>query len=164
MNIKIKELSKVYKNGTVALENIDLNINSGAFGLLGSNGAGKTTLPRILATVMSYESREISVNGLNLKESIFPLRRIIGYLPQEFGLYPNLTLEEFLDYICLLCEINCINERKERIDNAIEVTDLQSARHKKLRAFSGGMKRRVGIAQCLLNNPQIIIVDEPTAG
>lgn len=99
-----------------------------------------------------------------MKESLFSLREIIGYLPQEFGLYPSLTLEEFLDYICLLCEINRIEERKKRIDHAIEVTELQSARHKKLRTFSGGMKRRAGIAQCLLNDPRIMIVDEPTAG
>ena len=164
MNIEITGLSKTYKNGTVALDNINLNIRDGIFGLLGPNGAGKTTLMRILSTIMRFDQGEVKVHGLDLRKDLYEIRKIIGYLPQDFGLYPNVTLVEFLDYICLLYEIKNRTERKKMVDKAMEATDLQFAANKKLKTFSGGMKRRAGIAQCLINDPKIIIVDEPTAG
>lgn len=164
MTINISCLSKTYKNGTQALQGINLCIEQGIFGLLGPNGAGKTTLMRILATVMGFDEGEIEIDGLDIRRDIYEIRKIIGYLPQEFGLYPELTLMEFLDYICLLNEITNRNERKKRVIQAVEVTSLDKAANKKLKTFSGGMKRRAGIAQCLLNYPRIIIVDEPTAG
>lgn len=164
MAIEISCVSKTYKNGTQALQDINLCIEQGIFGLLGPNGAGKTTLMRILATVMGFDEGEISIDGLDIRREIAEIRKIIGYLPQEFGLYPDLTLMEFLDYICLLNELTDRKERKKRVLQAIEVTNLGKAAHKKLKTFSGGMKRRAGIAQCLLNYPRIIIVDEPTAG
>lgn len=132
--------------------------------MLGPNGAGKTTLMRILATVMGFGEGKIEIDGLDIRRDIYEIRKIIGYLPQEFGLYPNLTLMEFLDYICLLNEITNRNERKKRVTQAVEVTGLEKVANKKLKTFSGGMKRRAGIALCLLNDPRIIIVDEPTAG
>lgn len=164
MSIEITGMSKTYKNGTVALDNVNLNITNGIFGLLGPNGAGKTTLLRILATVMGFDRGEVRINGLGLKTDLYAIRKTIGYLPQDFGLYPSITLVEFLDYICMLYEIKDRAKRKKMIDKAIEATDLAFAANKKLRTFSGGMKRRAGIAQCLINDPKIIIVDEPTAG
>ncbi|MDD4261982.1 MAG: ABC transporter ATP-binding protein [Syntrophaceticus schinkii] len=164
LTINISCLSKTYKNGTQALQDINLCIEQGIFGLLGPNGAGKTTLMRILATVMGFGEGKIEIDGLDIRRDIYEIRKIIGYLSHEFGLYPNLTLMEFLDYICLLNEITNRNERKKRVTQAVEVTGLEKVANKKLKTFSGGMKRRAGIALCLLNDPRIIIVDEPTAG
>ncbi len=164
MSILIKGLSKKYQDGTQALKDIELNIEKGLFGLMGPNGAGKTTLMRILVTIMPFDKGHISINGLDIKKDSYEIKKRIGYLPQEFGLYSNLTLIEFLDYMCLLHEVSGKEERKRRIDNAIEVTNLKTVANKKLKTFSGGMKRRAGIAQCLLNEPEVIIVDEPTVG
>jgi ABC-2 type transport system ATP-binding protein len=131
---------------------------------LGPNGAGKTTLIRILATVMGFDDGEIKINTWDLRRDIYEIRKIVGYLPQEFGLYPDLTLIEYLDYMCLLNEIKNRSDRKKRISNAIELSNLTMAANNKLKTFSGGMKRRAGLAQCLLNDPQVLLVDEPTAG
>lgn len=164
MSIIIKELNKTYKDGVQALKNISLNIDEGIFGLLGPNGAGKTTFMRILATIMNFDSGEIHIYRFNIKNDIYKIRKIIGYLPQEFGLYANINLVEFLDYICLLNEIKDRTIRKKRIHEVIEITNLSEVAMRKIKTYSGGMKRRVGIAQCLINDPRIIIVDEPTAG
>lgn len=162
--IRITGLKKFYKNGPHALQNIDLSIQPGIYGLLGPNGAGKTTLMRILATVMGFDDGEVKINGFDLRRDVYEIRKIVGYLPQEFGLYPDLTLTEYLDYMCLLNEIKDRSDRKKRISQAIELSNLTEAANKKLKTFSGGMKRRAGLAQCLLNNPQVLLVDEPTAG
>lgn len=164
MAIQIAGLGKTYKGGHRALDDINLSIQDGIFGLLGPNGAGKTTLMRILATVMGFEDGEIKINGLDLQQDVHEIRRITGYLPQEFGLYPDLTLSEFLDYMCLLNEIKAKSIRRQRVNEAIEVTNLTRVANKKLKTFSGGMKRRAGLAQSLLNHPRFLLVDEPTAG
>jgi len=162
--IQIAGLGKTYKGGHRALDDINLSIQDGIFGLLGPNGAGKTTLMRILATVMGFEDGEIKINGLDLRQDVHEIRKITGYLPQEFGLYPDLTLSEFLDYMCLLNEIKAKSIRRQRVNEAMEVTNLTRVANKKLKTFSGGMKRRAGLAQSLLNHPRFLLVDEPTAG
>ncbi|MEA4924227.1 MAG: ABC transporter ATP-binding protein [Syntrophomonadaceae bacterium] len=164
MAIQITGLKKSYKNGPHALQNIDLSIKPGIYGLLGPNGAGKTTLMRILATVMGFDDGEVKINGFDLRRDVYEIRKIVGYLPQEFGLYPDLTLTEYLDYMCLLNEIKDRSDRKKRINQAIALSNLTDTTNKKLKTFSGGMKRRAGLAQCLLNSPQVLLVDEPTAG
>ncbi len=164
MAIQIAGLGKTYKGGHRALDDINLSIQDGIFGLLGPNGAGKTTLMRILATVMGFEDGEIKINGLDLRQDVHEIRKITGYLPQEFGLYPDLTLSEFLDYMCLLNEIKAKSIRRQRVNEAMEVTNLTRVANKKLKTFSGGMKRRAGLAQSLLNHPRFLLVDEPTAG
>lgn len=164
MAIQIIGLNKSYKNGTHALQNIDLSIQPGVYGLLGPNGAGKTTLIRILATIMGFDDGEIKINSLDLRRHVYEIRKMVGYLPQEFGLYPDLTLTEYLDYMCLLNEIKDRSDRKKRISSVIELSNLSQVANNKLKTFSGGMKRRAGLAQCLLNYPQVLLVDEPTAG
>lgn len=119
---------------------------------------------RILATVMGFDDGEVKINGFDLRRDVYEIRKIVGYLPQEFGLYPDLTLTEYLDYMCLLNEIKDRSDRKKRISHAIELSNLSLVANKKLRTFSGGMKRRAGLAQCLLNSPQVLLFDEPTAG
>jgi len=164
MKLKINNLSKTYNNGVKALDNLNLEINSGMFGLLGPNGAGKSSLMRTIATLQKPDSGSIEFDGINVLEDNISLRKILGYLPQEFGVYPNMSAETLLDYFARLKGISSKSERKELVKSVLEVTNLYDQRGKSVSGYSGGMKQRFGIAQLLLNNPKLIIVDEPTAG
>jgi ABC-2 type transport system ATP-binding protein len=166
MKIKIQQLSKTYPNGTQALRDINLEISTGMFGLLGPNGAGKTTLLRILATLLKPSAGWASVDGFNVSDrhQKWVVKQILGYLPQELGLYPNLNVIEFLDYIATLKNLHDPIERSEQVIGVLQTTGLEAKAGDRIRTLSGGMKRRVGIAQALLGNPQMLIVDEPTAG
>lgn len=164
MSLKIKGLTKTYKNGVKALDNVNLEIGKGMFGLLGPNGAGKSSFMRTIATLQSPDSGSITFNDINILEDKNSLRKVLGYLPQEFGVYPNMSAETLLDYFAQLKGITNGSERKKIIKEVLELTNLYDVRHKSVSGYSGGMKQRFGIAQLLLNNPQLIIVDEPTAG
>lgn len=164
MRLKITNLSKTYKNGVKALDNLNLEIGSGMFGLLGPNGAGKSSLMRTIATLQKPDSGSIMFDDINVLEDNMSLRKILGYLPQEFGVYPNMSAEKLLDYFAKLKGISSASDRKKIIKEVLEVTNLWDVRHKSVSGYSGGMKQRFGIAQLLLNNPKLIIVDEPTAG
>ncbi|MEZ0005513.1 ABC-type multidrug transport system ATPase subunit [Flavobacterium sp. 28YEA47A] len=164
MKLKINNLSKTYKNGVKALDSLNLEIGSGMFGLLGPNGAGKSSLMRTIATLQKPDSGTIEFDGINVLEDNIALRKILGYLPQEFGVYPNMSAEKLLDYFARLKGISSKSERKELVKKVLEVTNLYEQRNKSVSGYSGGMKQRFGIAQLLLNNPKLIIVDEPTAG
>lgn len=164
MKLKINNLSKTYKNGVKALDNLNLEINSGMFGLLGPNGAGKSSLMRTIATLQKPDSGSIEFEGINVLEDNMSLRKVLGYLPQEFGVYPNMSAETLLDYFARLKGISSSSERKLLVKKVLEVTNLYEQRGKSVSGYSGGMKQRFGIAQLLLNNPKLIIVDEPTAG
>lgn len=161
MEIVINNLSKNYGKKS-ALENVSVTIHSGMYGLLGRNGAGKTSLMRILATLSVPSSGEISMNGIPIKETT-KIREIVGYLPQDFSFYRNMSVYGAMDYLGLLLNIPD-KVRKERISALLEQVNLKENMRTKVKALSGGMKRRLGIAQALLHNPQILIVDEPTAG
>lgn len=161
MEIVINNLSKNYGKKT-ALKNVSVTIHSGMYGLLGRNGAGKTSLMRILATLSVPSSGEISMNGIPIKETT-KIREIVGYLPQDFSFYRNMSVYGAMDYLGLLSNIPD-KVRKERISALLEQVNLKENVRTKVKALSGGMKRRLGIAQALLHNPQILIVDEPTAG
>ncbi len=164
MSLKISGLTKTYKNGVKALDNVNLEIGKGMFGLLGPNGAGKSSLMRTIATLQTPSSGSVTFNDINVLEDKNALRRVLGYLPQEFGVYPNMSAETLLDYFAQLKGITKKDERKEIIKEVLELTNLYDVRSKSVSGYSGGMKQRFGIAQLLLNNPQLIIVDEPTAG
>jgi len=164
MKLKINNLSKTYKNGVKALDNLNLEIGSGMFGLLGPNGAGKSSLMRTIATLQKPDSGTIEFDGINVLEDNISLRKVLGYLPQEFGVYPNMSAENLLDYFARLKGISSSSERKNIVKKVLEVTNLYDQRNKYVSGYSGGMKQRFGIAQLLLNNPKLIIVDEPTAG
>lgn len=164
MKLKINNLSKTYKNGVKALDNLNLEIGSGMFGLLGPNGAGKSSLMRTIATLQKPDSGSIEFDGINVLEDNISLRKVLGYLPQEFGVYPNMSAESLLDYFARLKGISSSSERKAIVKKVLEVTNLYEQRGKSVSGYSGGMKQRFGIAQLLLNNPKLIIVDEPTAG
>ena len=164
MKLKIHNLSKTYKNGVKALDNLDIEIGAGMFGLLGPNGAGKSSLMRTIATLQKPDSGTIEFDGINILEDNIALRKVLGYLPQEFGVYPNMSAENLLDYFARLKGISSKTERKEIVKKVLEVTNLYDQRGKSVSGYSGGMKQRFGIAQLLLNNPKLIIVDEPTAG
>jgi len=164
MKLKINNLSKTYKNGVKALDNLNLEINSGMFGLLGPNGAGKSSLMRTIATLQKPDSGSIEFEGINVLEDNISLRKVLGYLPQEFGVYPNMSAETLLDYFARLKGISSSSDRKTLVKKVLEVTNLYEQRGKSVSGYSGGMKQRFGIAQLLLNNPKLIIVDEPTAG
>lgn len=161
MEIVINNLSKNYGKKS-ALKNVSVTIHSGMYGLLGRNGAGKTSLMRILATLSVPSSGEISMNGISIKETT-KIREIVGYLPQDFSFYRNMSVYGAMDYLGLLSNIPD-KVRKERISALLEQVNLKENVRTKVKALSGGMKRRLGIAQALLHNPQILIVDEPTAG
>lgn len=161
MEIIIKNLSKNYGKKT-ALENVSVTIHSGMYGLLGRNGAGKTSLMRILATLSEASSGEISMNGIPIKET-GKIREIVGYLPQDFSFYRSMSVYGAMDYLGLLSNIPD-KIRRERILALLEQVNLKENMRTKVKALSGGMKRRLGIAQALLHDPQILIVDEPTAG
>ncbi len=164
--IEVTQLRKTYAGDIQALRGIDLNIGAGMFGLLGPNGAGKTTLMRILAGLVRPTSGGVRVfgNDVTTEAGKQVVKALLGYLPQELGLYPNLTAIEFLDYIAILKGVTQAKERREQIDRVVEAVRLSEAANRQMRTFSGGMKRRVGVAQALLGNPRLLIVDEPTAG
>jgi ABC-2 type transport system ATP-binding protein len=164
MELVIKNLSKTYPNGVAALKNVSLTIPRGMFGLLGPNGAGKSSLMRTLATLQEADSGEVHLDSLDVLREKAEVRKILGYLPQEFGLYPKVTAEVLLDHIAALKGITSRGERKEVVAALLQKVNLWQARTKNLGTYSGGMKQRFGIAQALLGNPRLIIVDEPTAG
>jgi ABC-2 type transport system ATP-binding protein len=164
MELIIKNLNKTYTNGTVALKNVNLDISSGMFGLLGANGAGKSTLMRIIATLQEPDSGTITLNGIDVLKEKDKVRRLLGYLPQEFGLYPRITAETLLNHLAKLKGISDAKERKETVKALLNKTNLYEFRNKNLGGYSGGMKQRFGIAQALIGEPKLIIVDEPTAG
>lgn len=164
MKLTINNLSKTYPNGVEALKNISLELHNGMFGLLGPNGAGKSTLMRILATLQEADTGDIFFNDINNREQKDELRQQLGYLPQEFGVYPKVSAEVLLNHLAVLKGITIPKERKVLVEYILNKTNLYNDRTKKLGSFSGGMRQRFGIAQALLNKPSLIIVDEPTAG
>ncbi|UHO39708.1 ABC transporter ATP-binding protein [Chryseobacterium capnotolerans] len=163
-NLIISNLSKTYQNGVKALQNISLQIPKGMFGLLGPNGAGKSTLMRTIATLQEADQGEIHLGDLNIKTHPNELRKVLGYLPQQFGVYPAISAEMLLNHLAVLKGIMNPKERKEIVCALLYKVNLYEVRAQKLGGFSGGMKQRFGIAQALLNNPKLLIVDEPTAG
>ena len=164
MKITISNLSKIYNNGTRALNDINMEIVSGMSGLLGPNGAGKTTLMRILVTHMKPTVGTVTVDEYDLQRNRAEIRSLIGYLPQEFRLFPQLTTGEFLDYSARLAGMRRSGERHDAVDKMLESVGLYEVRDRLANKLSGGMKRRLGIAQALIGNPKIVIVDEPTTG
>lgn len=164
MELKINNLSKTYANGVHALKNVTLEIGTGMFGLLGPNGAGKSSLMRTIATLQEADAGEITFDGLNVLTQKEEVRKLLGYLPQEFGVYPKISAEVLLDHLAVLKGVTKSGERKELVKSLLHKTNLYDSRKKNLGGFSGGMKQRFGIAQALLCNPKLIIVDEPTAG
>ena len=164
MNLKIENLSKRYPNGTQALRNVSLDIPQGMFGLLGPNGAGKSTLMRTLATLQEADSGRATLGDIDVLGQKDAVRRVLGYLPQEFGLYPKVPAEVLLSHFAVLKGISDSKERREVVHALLQQTNLYDHRKQALGSFSGGMKQRFGIAQALLGNPKLIIVDEPTAG
>ena len=164
MKLEIKNLSKTYPNGVQALKNVSLSIGKGMFGLLGQNGAGKSTLMRTIATLQDPDAGEIDFNGIDVLKNPEELRKVLGYLPQEFGVYPNVSAKELLLHIADMKGITHPGERKDQVEALLQRVNLYNVKDKKLSGYSGGMKQRFGIAQALLANPQLIIVDEPTAG
>jgi len=164
MQIKINNLSKTYPNGVKALSDINLTISQGMFGLLGPNGAGKSTLMRTIAALQEPDSGSIFLDDMNILEDKMAVRRVLGYLPQEFDVYPRVKTEELLNHLAILKGIVNKGERKEMVDAILQKTNLWDYRKRYVSTFSGGMKQRFGIAQALLGEPLLIIVDEPTAG
>ncbi len=162
--LKVRDLQKTYASGVRALKGISLEIPPGLFGLLGPNGAGKTTLMKILATLLEPDSGAAEMNGLDLIADKAGTRKMLGYLPQDFGLYPTLTAAQMLDYFAKLKGVTDKKERRSLVDALLEKVNLSAERNRRLGGFSGGMRQRVGIAQALIGNPQLLIVDEPTAG
>ena len=165
MKIEIKNLTKIYPRGKKkALNGVNIEIGQGIFGLIGRNGAGKTTLMRIVATIMDATDGEIYFDGKELKANKDEFRSSLGYLPQSTKLMPRMNIVEFLDYVCILKGIKNKAERKERIASAIETVGLVGEEKKRLGKYSGGMLRRAGIAQALIGDPKVLIIDEPTTG
>ncbi|GCE26261.1 multidrug ABC transporter ATP-binding protein [Dictyobacter alpinus] len=166
MQIQIENLNKVYHGNVHALNNLSLEIPNGMFGLLGPNGAGKTTFMRILAGILQPTDGKIMVGEYDAssERGRQAVQNILGYLPQELGVYPDLSAREFLDYIALLKGLSERKIRQQRVEELLEMVALTHVANRKLKTYSGGMKRRAGIAQALLNNPKFLIVDEPTAG
>ena len=162
--LKIKNLTKTYPNGVKALNGISLEITNGMFGLLGANGAGKSSLMRTIATLQEPTSGSVSFNDVDIIEKPNNLRKDLGYLPQEFGVYPKISAEKLLDHLAVLKGVLNKKERKEQVTALLQQVNLYQHRKKSVFTFSGGMRQRFGIAQALLSNPQIIIVDETTAG
>ncbi len=164
MLLQIRHLSKTYSNGVQALNDVSLDIEKGMFGLLGSNGAGKSTLMRTIATLQEPDSGTIQLGEIDVLKQKHELRKVLGYLPQEFGVYPRVNPIELLNHMAILKGISNKGERKDLIEALLNRTNLWDHRKKAISGYSGGMKQRFGIAQALLGNPQLIIVDEPTAG
>ena len=164
MQLLIENLSKRYPNGTQALQDVSLNIPLGMFGLLGPNGAGKSTLMRTIATLQEADGGRATLGDIDVLRQRDAVRRVLGYLPQEFGLYPKVSAEDLLAHLATLKGITNAKERSEVVSRLLRQTNLYDHRRKALGSYSGGMKQRFGIAQALLGNPRLIIVDEPTAG
>ncbi len=164
MALTISNLTKTYPNGTQALKGVTLTIPNGMFGLLGPNGAGKSSLMRTIATLQDADTGSIWLDDIDVLRDKEAVRRVLGYLPQEFGVYPRVSAEELLDHFAVLKGISNGKERKETVAALLHQTNLYDVRKKHVGGYSGGMKQRFGIAQALLGNPRLIIVDEPTAG
>jgi ABC-2 type transport system ATP-binding protein len=164
MQLVIQNLSKTYANGVQALKDVNLTINSGMFGLLGPNGAGKSSLMRTIATLQEPDSGSITMGDIDVLKHKDDVRKTLGYLPQEFGVYPKISAEDLLDHLAVLKGISNRKERKDLVTSLLHKTNLFNDKKKHLAGYSGGMKQRFGIAQALLSNPKLIIVDEPTAG
>lgn len=164
MQIKIENLNKVYPNGYYAIKNLNLEIPNGMFGLLGPNGAGKSTLMRILVTLMKPSNGKVTIDGYDLAKNRREIRSMLGYLPQDFSFFSKLKTYEFLDYTARLAGMKNSAARRSAVDQMLEDVGLFEARDRNANKLSGGMKRRLGIAQALINDPKIIIVDEPTTG
>jgi len=164
MNLTITNLSKTYPNGIKALDNVSLEIPVGMFGLLGPNGAGKSSLMRTIATLQEADAGSIMLGEMDVLKEKEEVRKILGYLPQEFGVYPKVSAEVLLDHLAVLKGITNGKERKELVKALLHKTNLYQHRKKNLGGYSGGMKQRFGIAQALISSPKLIIVDEPTAG
>jgi ABC-type multidrug transport system ATPase subunit len=162
--LTIEDLSKTYPNGVRALRDVTLEIPTGMFGLLGPNGAGKSTLMRTIATLQEPDSGSITLNDIDVLRDKEKVREILGYLPQEFGVYPKVTAGAMLDHFAILKGITASGERRDVVDGLLRMTNLWDVRTQKLGTFSGGMRQRFGIAQALLGDPKLLIVDEPTAG
>ena len=162
--LSIKNLSKTYENGIKALIDVDLEIPRGMFGLLGPNGAGKSTLMRTLATLQEPDTGTVMLGDLDVLRDKDGVRRILGYLPQEFGVYPRFSAEAMLNHFAVLKGISDGGERRKTVERILDVTNLTPVRKQKLGTFSGGMRQRFGVAQALIGDPELIIVDEPTAG
>ena len=162
--LTIKNLVHVYANGTRALDDVSLSVPTGMFGLLGPNGAGKSTLMRSIATLQTPTSGSIDFDGIDVIQTPDKLRRTLGYLPQDFGVYPRVSAYDMLDHMAVLKGISSGKDRKETVQTLLQQTNLGSVRNKAIAGFSGGMRQRFGIAQALIGNPKLIIVDEPTAG
>ena len=164
MHIKIENLNKIYKGGSYAVNNLNLEIPNGMFGLLGPNGAGKSTLMRILVTLMKPTSGKVYFNDYELSKHRREIRSMLGYLPQDFSFFSKLKTSEFLDYTARLAGMKSGTARRSAVDQMLEEVGLFEVRDRNANKLSGGMKRRLGIAQALINDPKIIIVDEPTTG
>jgi ABC-2 type transport system ATP-binding protein len=164
MELRIEGLSKSYPNGVRALDNVSLTISSGMYGLLGPNGAGKSTLMRTIATLQEPDTGQIHLGDIDVLRQKQELRKTLGYLPQEFGVYPRTSAQDMLNHLALLKGIVDARQRKATVEALLQRTNLWEHRKKALTGFSGGMRQRFGIAQALLGNPQLLIVDEPTAG
>jgi ABC-2 type transport system ATP-binding protein len=162
--LTIKNLDKTYANGVHALDNVSLEISNGMFGLLGPNGAGKSTLMRTVATLQPADSGSIQFNGIDVLKQPDQIRRTLGYLPQDFGVYQRISAEAMLDHMAILKGIVNAKERKELLAYLLAQTNLEHVKKKALTSFSGGMRQRFGIAQALIDDPKLMIVDEPTAG
>jgi ABC-type multidrug transport system ATPase subunit len=164
MELKIENISKTYPNGVKALDNVSLTIPHGMYGLLGPNGAGKTTLMRALATLLEPDTGSIHFGLIDVLHQKDELRRRLGYLPQEFGVYPRISCQDMLSHLALLKGLTRSRERKQVVEAMLRRCNLYEVRKKSLAGFSGGMRQRFGIAQALIGNPQLLVVDEPTAG
>jgi len=164
MKLEIRNLNKTYPNGVRALKDVNLTIPNGLYGLLGPNGAGKSTLMRTIATLQNADTGSIFLDQLDVLNQKHEVRKLLGYLPQEFGVYPSVNAESLLDQIAILKGIVNRNLRRDLVKALLIQTNLYDDRNKRLGGFSGGMKQRFGVAQALIGNPQVIIVDEPTAG
>jgi ABC-type multidrug transport system ATPase subunit len=164
MELKINNLSKTYSNGVKALDDVTLTIPTGMFGLLGPNGAGKSTLMRTLAALQDADSGTVTLGDIDVLNNKDALRRVLGYLPQEFGIYPRISATEMLDHLATLKGVTNAKERKILVESLLQRVNLYEHRKKAVSSYSGGMRQRFGIAQALIGNPKLIIVDEPTAG
>ncbi|MCC6412348.1 MAG: ABC transporter ATP-binding protein [Saprospiraceae bacterium] len=164
MHLTIRNLSKTYPNGVRALNDVSLDIPTGMYGLLGPNGAGKSTLMRTLATLQDADSGTVTLGDIDVLKDKDAVRRVLGYLPQEFGIYPRISALDMLDHLAVLKGINNNKQRKDMVDALLQRVNLWDHRKKAVSSYSGGMRQRFGIAQALLGDPKLIIVDEPTAG
>lgn len=164
MQLVVKELSKTYPNGVHALKNVSLTISTGMFGLLGPNGAGKSTFMRTLATLQQADSGAAFLGQIDMLNQPHEVRKLLGYLPQEFGVYPRTSAEQMLDHLAILKGVSGRSQRRELVSSLLHRVNLYDHRRKSLSGYSGGMRQRFGIAQALIGNPKLLIVDEPTAG